>query len=242
MKGIGFAEWLLRRVSSRENAAALVGDLLEMSRTRGALWFWRSIGSCVVRGGARSVIAFALAFGFSQFMANLWTHGVFGNRADLHSIYTTGMLFMAPLSSVPVFLLLRFGWRDAHARFAVLYASAAVVSLIFLPHPLLRFTLPAVAVTVCGWSLVKADRDWTPLQALAQLSSAVAISLGGLAIYLLTILTLWAVLWRWLQQPEVFHYVAVLLSQHPATDFINAAVCFTMLRASQGLQRKWATL
>ncbi len=43
MRNAHLAEWTLALVTSRDRAAAVVGDLLEDATTRGACWFWSSV-------------------------------------------------------------------------------------------------------------------------------------------------------------------------------------------------------
>jgi hypothetical protein len=243
MRGTHFAEWLLRRVTTDDHAAAQVGDLLELSRSRGSFWFWRAVLSNVVYGGFRFTLAFVSAFAFSQIIAIHWNNGALGNQPDLNSVYTSGMLILVPLLTVPVFLLLRFGWRDAHARFSLLFALLAGGSLLSYPHPIVRWVFPAAAILIASFVLAKGRRDdRIPLQSLAQLGAAVAISFGGLAMYFLALLSLWVVLSYLLSFPETFFRVAVTLSTHPANDLINAFVCFLIVRASERLRKPGRSL
>jgi hypothetical protein len=238
MRGTRFAEWLLRRVTTPEHAAAQVGDLLELSRSRGSFWFWRAVLSNVVYGGFRFTLAFLSAFAFSQIIAVLWNHGALGNRPDLNSVYTLGILILGPLWMVPVFLLLRFGWRDAHARFTLLLAFLVAGSWLSFPHPILRWVIPAAGALIASFVLAKTRRDHRALlQSVAQLGAAVGISLGGLAFFLLSLVCLWAVLSYLLDLPETFFRVSVMLSAHPVNDLINALVCLLIVRASERLRK-----
>lgn len=240
MKGERIAEWLLSRITTPARAAAQTGDLLEIARTRGALWFWCAVLGNVVHGGFRFMLAFAGAFAFSQTMALLWAHGSLGNEPDRNSVYTAGTLILAPLCTVPVFLLLRFGWRDPHARFSLLFAGLAAVSFIGCPHPVFRWILPPVAVFAMASILTKGRRrDWIPLQSLAQVSSAVAVSLGGFALLLLALVSLWTVLCWWLKLPAAFFHLTVTLISHPVIDLMNALICLFIVRLADRLRGEW---
>jgi hypothetical protein len=243
MRGIRFAEWLLRRVATPDDAAAQAGDFLELSRSRGSLWFWRATLSSVAYGGFRFTLAFVSAFAFSQIIAILWNHGALGNQPDRNSVYTSGMLILVPLLTVPAFLLLRFGWRDAHARFSLLFALLAGGSLLSYPHPIVRWIFPAAGILTASFVLAKVRRDdRILLQSLAQLGAAVGISLGGLAVFLLALLCAWVVLSYLLSFPETFFRVAVTLSTHPVNDVINAFVCFLIVRTSERLRKPSSSL
>lgn len=236
--GTGLAEWLLAQVQTHPNASAQVGDLLEVAQTRGALWFWQAVLGSFIRRSSRFALAFSLAFVISQTMAWLWNHGRFGNRPDLHSIYTAGMITMMPLCTVPIILLFRFGWRDAHARFTLLLTCAAAISLVLPRHALVHWTLPAVALAIVAYGLLRTPRDWRPLQSVAQLSSAVAISVGCLFIYLLTIASLWLLGWL-LHQPKMAFQATLVLSHHQIINFINITVCYLIARSSERLHKLW---
>jgi len=48
MRSTRVAEWILAQVTSRERAAAVIGDLLEKVPARGQLWFWWSVVTTAV--------------------------------------------------------------------------------------------------------------------------------------------------------------------------------------------------
>jgi hypothetical protein len=57
------AESLLARLTTRTRAAAILGDLLELSATRGRLWFWTTYARTLLSLGWRTApAAFVLAF------------------------------------------------------------------------------------------------------------------------------------------------------------------------------------
>jgi hypothetical protein len=239
MKGTHLAEWLLCRVTTPAHASARVGDLLELSQTRGTLWFWRAVLSNVAFGGYRFMRAFVLAFSFSQVMAILWDHGGFGNQPDMNSVYTTGMLILAPLCIVPIFLLLRLGWRDAHVHFSLLFGFAGAVSVACYSHQVLRWMFPAVCIV--SLVLARTRRVQVPLQSLAQLGFAVAISAGSLILFLVTLISLWAVVFYLFNRPETFFHFAMTLSAHPVHDLINAPACLLIVVSANRMQNAWGT-
>src|SRR5215471_1303354 len=68
MRSTRVAEWVLAQVTSRERAAAVIGDLLEKVPARGQLWFWWSVATTTVALVWRDVAAnpmrmLGLAFG-----------------------------------------------------------------------------------------------------------------------------------------------------------------------------------
>ncbi|HEY1501072.1 MAG TPA: hypothetical protein VGF88_15960 [Acidobacteriaceae bacterium] len=237
MKGTRIAERLLSCVTTPARAASQVGDLLELSRSRGTLWFWRAVLGNAAHGGVRFMMAFASAFACSQTIAMLWAHGILGNQPDRNSVYTVGLLVLAPICAVPVFLLLRFGWRDDHARFSLLFALVAAISFLCYPHTGFRWTLPAAAVFIASVTLAKGRRrNRIPLQSLAQISYAVAISVSGLVLFFLVLLFLWALMCWWVNLPQAFGVVIATLAGHPVNDLINAMICLVIVRVSERMR------
>jgi hypothetical protein len=63
------AEWLLARVTTPDRAAAILGDLAELSATRGRVWFWAAYTRTVITLGWRAPLAFIVAYAFSTWVA-----------------------------------------------------------------------------------------------------------------------------------------------------------------------------
>lgn len=242
MKSTSLAELLLRQIMTKAQAEAEVGDLMEVSQTEGVLWFWRAIASTMLYRGWRPMLAFGVAFGVGEFAAAASNRGIFGNAPDMNSVYTSGSLILAPLCIVPVFLLLRYGWRDRHGRLALLFGIAAGASLLCRQNLTLRWTLPAVVVATLVIAFAKTRRARIPLQSLAQLGSGIAISLGGLVLYFSALVSLWVLLSYCLQRPTAFFNVTVLFSEHPVHDGINALVCLLMVRSADRQRRRWTVV
>jgi hypothetical protein len=123
------AEWLLARLTTPTRAAAILGDLTELSATRGRLWFWTAYTRTLIALGWRTPIAFLCAIVISRWTAEaLFTtvrHLVpklYGNNhhAAPHPIWQTplwdsliALLFILP------FVIIRFGLRDRLTRLAL---------------------------------------------------------------------------------------------------------------------------
>ena len=60
MRSTRVAEWILAQVTSRQRAAAVIGDLLEKVPVRGVLWFWWSVATTAVALVWRDVTAHPL--------------------------------------------------------------------------------------------------------------------------------------------------------------------------------------
>ncbi len=238
MKGSDFAEWLLRRVMSPTKASALVGDLLELSQTRGAFWFWRAVLASMVSGGSRSAICFAVSFAASQCVAWLWAHGGLGNQPDLDSVYTGGNLMLAPLCIVPICLLLRLGLGSSYARLSLLFAAVAGVAFVCCSQPAVRWGLPAVAVGAACFGMLRKSHQWVSAQPLMQLSAAIAIACAALCLHLLAGLLLDGVLGIVLHLPDLAFRWMWELSRPPTIDCIQALTCYFIVRRSEPFESR----
>src|SRR5579863_667574 len=96
MRSIHVAEWILGLVTNRERAASTVGDLVEQTPARGAVWFW---------------------FGILRTAASLLWRGLADNPVRVTAVAMVGVaidivasLLLAGLSGLVFFV----GARNAH--------------------------------------------------------------------------------------------------------------------------------
>jgi hypothetical protein len=162
------AEWLLARVAGPDlcaaRAAAIYGDLLEISATRGRLWFWTSYIRTLVTLGWRAPVAFLLALASVRSMCLIYPMWVQYELRHLTSERQVGM-FLGQLAVVSGPLLnaiamclwfalpyvwMRFGLRDRLTQFA------CVLFLCTLPVPSLRVWLIDVSSIITLLVLVAA--------------------------------------------------------------------------------------
>ena len=114
------AERLLARVAGSERAAAIMGDLVELSATRSRLWFWTTYARTLISLGWRTPVAFIGGFaGFCLFLSlySIWMHSSLNKYLDFDlDIDWTSVIFLAAISVTLWFALpyaiLRFGHRD----------------------------------------------------------------------------------------------------------------------------------
>lgn len=127
-------EWLLARLTDPTRAAAIMGDLLELSATRGRLWFWTNYLRALISLGWRTgAPAFILAFVCVRFMfgtvirwlmnhrtPQLMDPGLFGEQSrhvrmlcwNISLVTAQFLCFATP------FVLVRFGLRNRLTRLA----------------------------------------------------------------------------------------------------------------------------
>jgi hypothetical protein len=124
------AEWLLARLTDRDRAAAILGDLEEISTTRGRLWFVAAYARTLITLGWRTPVAFVAGFaGFWLMMSRLsvWlripasiktAHMPHGTIPATLAVPSTGflMIFSMALWFALPYAIVRFGHRDRMAQ------------------------------------------------------------------------------------------------------------------------------
>jgi hypothetical protein len=65
------AEWLLARITDPMRAAAIMGDLVEISATRGRVWFWTAYARTLVSLGWRIPVGFVIAIACVWFSGHI---------------------------------------------------------------------------------------------------------------------------------------------------------------------------
>jgi hypothetical protein len=147
-------EWLLARIAGPTRAAAILGDLLELSATRGRLWFWIAYVHTLVSLGWRAPVAFLCAYFFSSWVATAGfstLRHLFGFRfrsspghvfhPALHAIWHVPMGdSLIALWFILPFVLVRFGVRD---RLTWLTCALFLLTIPF-------FSLSAAGVNFAG--------------------------------------------------------------------------------------------
>ena len=135
------SEWLLARVAGPDRAGAILGDLLEISATRGRLWFWIAYARTIVSLGWRTPAGFLCSLACMKLMfgvvlpwcmnhrtSHLMEAGLFGayNRQvrmytwDVSTVVAQCLIFVLP------FVFVRFGLHDRLTRLACALFLVAV--------------------------------------------------------------------------------------------------------------------
>jgi hypothetical protein len=122
------AERVLGWVTSRDDAAAVVGDLLEEDHGRGQWWLLWAVAKIVAHKYGRGVAALAVALLFTSWKYSPETmvmklHPVDLARASYWSVPVI-MAFNAGWMYLP-YMLVRYGWKDAVTQ------ACAVVFVLF---------------------------------------------------------------------------------------------------------------
>jgi hypothetical protein len=128
---MAYAEWVLARLTTPARAAAILGDLLEVSTTRGRLWFWIAYTRTLVSIGWRTPVALVGAFVLSRWTVealftterHLFPH-LYGinHHAAPHPIWQTPLWdSLIALVYVLPFVLVRFGLRDRFTQLTLAF-------------------------------------------------------------------------------------------------------------------------
>jgi hypothetical protein len=120
-------EWLLARIAGREQAAAIMGDLEELSATRSKSWFWIAYARTLVSLGWRTPVAFLIAMASMRLIFRIifsWRinhrsptlmetglFGVYNPHVRLITWNISMVVAQSLIFAVP-FVLVRFGWRN----------------------------------------------------------------------------------------------------------------------------------
>lgn len=129
-----FAESILALFAGRERAAALYGDLLEMSATRSRLWFAAAYARTLIALGWRTALAFVVSYAYSNsvrvfkaiYTSMHWLfrwvpYASYGYQRPLWDQSLIPLVsLIAGLYSLAPFLMLRFGLRDRVTQLAAL--------------------------------------------------------------------------------------------------------------------------
>jgi hypothetical protein len=141
-------EWLLARLTTPDRAAAILGDLEELSATRGRLWFWTTYARMLISLGWRTPVAFVLAIVgmrlfFSTILPCLTIHtrhhlsdpGLFGQENLRVSIFVwnVSLVTAQALCFVLPYVALRFGLRNRLTLLASGLFILAVPVYVFTP-------------------------------------------------------------------------------------------------------------
>jgi hypothetical protein len=136
MRSVSIAEWMLRRVTTKDRAASIIGDLIEVKSQRGALRFWLSIAGVLFAIAWNWPLAFLAAFygaNWAFYRLQLSAFGMPFDSPHRASItWEPALNLLLCLSTVlwmiAMYATTRYGLRDRMAQLAL--ASASITSLI----------------------------------------------------------------------------------------------------------------
>jgi hypothetical protein len=138
------AESLLAVLTSRARAAAIYGDLLEMSATHSRFWFATAYLRTLATLSWRVVAALVVAMSLAQLLGNVLFHAMpapSGPHLSMLLIFWFDPKFLWFLLPFAVML---FGVRDRFVQLTAIAALGTTFASLFLS----RFSLPGVVITL----------------------------------------------------------------------------------------------
>lgn len=157
------AEWILRRFTSNERAASIVGDLVEIGERKGVLWFWLSLCGVVLSLVWRQPLAFIAAF-----YAGAWTFGWFMMaNCSIHSLHCAAGLWYrtfgplvftaSTLWALFSYAAIRYGILDRTTQLSVVWASLITTVIYFWWQPLVLGLCVAAALFIVLASILRSN-------------------------------------------------------------------------------------
>jgi hypothetical protein len=186
MRNASIAEWILCRLTSKERAASMVGDLVEIGTRKGPFWFWLSLAGVALSLTWRRPPAF-----FAALYAANWTLAEFINTADTMYVrhqpqgfwnHAFGpIIFIAStLWAMLFYAAIRYGASDRTAHVTFVWAGLVTTVIYFWWQPLVLGLCVAAALLVASASTLKSSFRKESLVVLA--SVAVGSALRFLAV------------------------------------------------------------
>lgn len=163
MHNASIAEWILCRLTSKQRAASMAGDLVEIGMRKGPFWFWTSLAGVALSLSWRRPPAFVAAL-----YAGAWTFGEFINTAD--TIYARHypqgfwehafgpLIFVAStLWAAFFYWAIRYGVLDRSVQIAFAWAGLITLVIYFWWQPAVLGLCIAAAFLVVSASILRSS-------------------------------------------------------------------------------------
>jgi hypothetical protein len=156
------AEVLLALFTGHDRAAVLYGDLLEMSATRGRVWFCATYTRTLISLAWRAPVAFASGILVFNLLTSLLERWIIRHPALWRtSMQTTPAIFhIGPLlatATIPLWFALpyafiRYGSRDRLVRLAALTFLLTTLTFLYLPYASLASAVLSAAILLAAFA------------------------------------------------------------------------------------------
>jgi hypothetical protein len=190
---LALADWLLARIAGRDRAAAILGDLLEISAARGRLWFWIAYTRTLISLGWRTPVGYICSLASLRIVLGILFHmrmhygtsslmeagifGVYSQHARALFMNLSLLMGQCMIFAVP-FTLVRFGPRDRLSRLACVLLLVALP--VYSQRPLLM-DLSGVLTALAVFAALVSSLWRKPLAILAATGITSMASFGILA-------------------------------------------------------------
>jgi hypothetical protein len=226
-------EWLLARLTTPTRATAILGDLLEISATRGRLWFWFAYTRTLIFLGWRIPVALLCAYFFYEWLGirlawivNSPLIHFYINLPHNAAARIPGWLvnplfnFFDSLWFILPFALVRFGLRDRLTQLASAIFVLTIPFFILMPAEMDFSGLATAVIVIASLSL----RTWRrPMIVLAASIAPVAVAT------LFSPMLLHIFLSRWQGQCVIFLFRVVPVLPNRALNLCIAALVCSLL-------------
>jgi hypothetical protein len=155
MRNALVAEWIITRLTDRNRAAAIIGDLLESVGEEKTFAFWLSVTGIVLSLSWRPIAGFAAAFFCNYFLLTLSWHVYhpMGGNIPAHDpshipLFNAFGLLIESLWIIAPYALVRYGFRERFAQLVV--ALSVLITALFWSwwKPSVAAAILAIVVTI----------------------------------------------------------------------------------------------
>jgi hypothetical protein len=189
MRAASSSEWILCRFTSQERAAAMVGDLVEIEKQKGRLWFWFSVAGVALSLFWRRPIAFIAAL-----YAGSWTLYCF--QMAMHGMYAlhripdgrpSAIVFDvigiagSTLCLLSIFAAIRYGIQERTTQMALAWTALIAAVIYFWWQPVILALCVGAALCILAASM------WTSERRMESAVVLVAVAIGCAARFLFLI-------------------------------------------------------
>jgi antibiotic biosynthesis monooxygenase (ABM) superfamily enzyme len=181
MRTASTAEWILCRLTTKERAATMVGDLIEGQEKKGLMRFWLSVAGVALSLFWRRPIAFIAAFYAGMLMFGRLMMEVYGINA-LHRppgfwmpVFDVLILAGSTLWAVSLYAAIRYGLQERSALLSIAYAGLVTAVIYLWWQPVVLVACIAAALLIATASILKSKSRKELLVVL------VAVSIGSAA-------------------------------------------------------------
>jgi hypothetical protein len=161
MDNAATAEWILRRLTDKERAASVVGDLVEIGARKGAMWFWLSFSGVALSLVWRRPVAFLAAL-----YAGMWTMSWLAMAGC--SIYSPhcppgrwetvldALVWIgSTLWAAALYTVIRYGVLDRTTQITIVWAGLATAAIYFWWQPFVLGLCIAAALLILSAFVAK---------------------------------------------------------------------------------------
>jgi hypothetical protein len=182
MDSLKLLEGTLARFTPRDRAASILGDLTELSATRGRLWFYAAYTRTLIALAWRTPVALLCAYAFSSWVAIAAFTTIHGLFRSYYRHHPTASMAVWPkpfgdaliaLWFVLPFVLVRFGLRN---RIALLASSIFVLTIPYFSLRSPGVNLAAIATTAIVLAALCMSTWRRPMIVLAATVAPVALA------------------------------------------------------------------